>query len=304
VDAAIELFSGEFKEKAKEIWLVDPAPVVIGKLQAAVKKLDLFMQSQDLKFAPEEVANLKGDAARSIFINHFKEVQRLQTQLDQYTDLTPQDTASIEQILPQDQRQAFKSVYLETAQRLKEKQDKQKDKAEAEVQHPDFEFVLFASAVIDYDYIMNLLARYSEAKPGKQPMSREQLISLIQSDAKFIDERDDIAAFINTLKAGEGLSEQAIREGYEKLKAEKNARLLAEIASKHGLESTALQTFVDGIMQRMIFDGERLSDLLAPLKLDWKARSQKELALMGDLIPLLNKLARGREISGLGAYEQ
>ena len=47
-----------------------------------------------------------------------------------------------------------------------------------------------------------------------------------------------------------------------------------------------------------------LSDLLAPLGLGWKARSQKELALMEDLIPLLHKLAQGREISGLGAYEQ
>jgi type I restriction enzyme R subunit len=33
-------------------------------------------------------------------------------------------------------------------------------------------------------------------------------------------------------------------------------------------------------------------------------RTQAELALMDELIPLLKKLAQGREISGLGAYEQ
>jgi type I restriction enzyme R subunit len=60
---------------------------------------------------------------------------------------------------------------------------------------------------------------------------------------------------------------------------------------------------VDGILQRMIFDGEQLSDLLAPLELGWKARTQKELALMEDLIPLLHKHALGRDISGLGVYE-
>ena len=87
----------------------------------------------------------------------------------------------------------------------------------------DFEFVLFASAVIDYDYIMGLIARYSQQTPGKQKMTREQLIGLIQSDAKFMDERDDIADYIGTLKAGEGLSETAIREGYTRFKAEKNA---------------------------------------------------------------------------------
>jgi type I restriction enzyme R subunit len=60
----------------------------------------------------------------------------------------------------------------------------------------------------------------------------------------------------------------------------------------------------DTFHYRMIFDGEQLSDLLALQGLGWKARTQKELALMEDLIPLLHKLAQGREISGLGAYEQ
>lgn len=49
---------------------------------------------------------------------------------------------------------------------------------------------------------------------------------------------------------------------------------------------------------------KKLSDLLAPLELGWKARTRKELALMEDLILLLHKLAQGGEISGLGAYEQ
>ena len=66
-------------------------------------------------------------------------------------------------------------------------------------------------------------------------MSREQLIGLIQSDAKFMDERDDIAAYIGTLKAGEGLSEKAIRDGYQRFKAEKNAAG----TRRHRRESTA-----------------------------------------------------------------
>lgn len=303
VDQAITLFSGEHQEKAKEIWLVDPAPAVIGQLETAVGKLDAFMQSQGVAYAPEAVANLKGDVARGQFVNLFKEVQRLKTQLDQYTDLTPENAAAIDQAIPQEQLQAFRGVYLDTAQRLKAQQDKG-DAASVEVQQLDFEFVLFASAVIDYDYIMGLLARYTQEKPGKQKMSRDQLIGLIQSDAKFLDERDDIAAYINTLKVGEKLDEKAVREGYEAFKAEKSTNELVDVAAKHGLAAEALQAFVDGILRRMIFDGEQLSDLLAPLGLGWKARTRRELALMEDLIPLLHKLAQGREISGLGAYEE
>lgn len=305
VDAAIALFSGEAAaEKAREIWLVDKAPVVIQKLDAAVRRLDVFMTSQGLDCAPDAVANLKGDTARAAFIEHFKDVQRLKTQLDQYTDLTQENAAIIEQILPQETLMGFRGAYLETAQRLKAQQGKGADKPAPEVDQLDFEFVLFASAVIDYDYIMGLIARYSEAPPDKQKMGREELIGLIQSDAKFMEEGDDIAAYIATLKAGEGLSEQAIRDGYSRFKAEKNAAELAGIASKHGLATAALQAFVETILLRMIFDGEALTDLMEPLGLNWKTRRVKELDLMADLMPVLLKRAGGREISGLSAYEQ
>ena len=311
VDAAIALFSGEKSgEEARKIWLVDKAPVVIEKLDAAVTKLADFMQSQGLACTPEAVHSLKGDEARAAFIKNFKEVQRLKTQLDQYTDLTADNAAAIEHILPAENQQGFRGAYLETAQRLKQQQAQQ-DKAgqgaegnAADVDQLDFEFVLFASAVIDYDYIMGLMSRFSQQGSGtKQTMSREQLIGLIQADAKFMNERDDIAAYINTLKAGEGLSETAIREGYTRFKREKDSTELATIAAQHHLAPATLQAFLDSILQRMIFDGEALSDLMAPLDLGWKARAQAELALMKELVPLLTKRAQGREISGLSAYE-
>jgi type I restriction enzyme, R subunit len=307
VDAAIALFSGEKTgEQAREIWLVEKAPVVIQKLEAAVQKLDAFMKSQGLDCAPSAVANIKGDAAKIVFCERFKEVQRLKTQLDQYTDLTGENRAAIAQVLPEESLRGFKGQYLETAKKLKEQQGKGsvKDDTDDPVAQIDFEFVLFASAVIDYDYIMALIAKFSAKGPGKSKMTREQLIGLISADAKFMNERDDIAEYIGTLQAGEGLSETAIRDGYTRFKAEKNAKELAAIAQKHGLTTAALQTFVDGILDRMIFDGEQLGDLLAPLDLGWKARTQAELALMADLHPLLTKRAGGRDISGLSAYEQ
>jgi len=304
VDEAIQLFSGKYKDKAREIWLVDPAPAVIENLAAAVKNLDEFMQSQGLDYAPEEVPNLKGDAARSQFIELFKKVQRYKTQLDQYTDLTPEQTDRIDQVIPPDQLQAFRGVYLETALQLKNRQAKPEETTPPEVDQLDFEFVLFASVVIDYDYIMGLIARYTQEQPDQRQMSRDQLIGLIKSDAKFLEDVEDLADYIDTLPVDQALDEKAIRSGYEQFKAAKNSQDLAAMAIKHGLEPEALQAFVDSILQRMIFDGEALSDLMAPLELGWKARSQKELALMEDLIPLLHKLAQGREISGLKAYEQ
>ena len=305
VDDAIALFSGAKAEEARKIWLVDKAPVVIERLQEARQALDDFLKGQGLSGKPEDIANLKGDNARAAFIKRFKEVQRLQTQLEQYTDLTPEQRQTIETILPKDDLNAFRGQYLETAQRLRaQRETPGGSPPNPELDQLDFEFVLFASATIDYDYIMKLIADFSQKKPGKTSMTREQLISLIAADAKFIDERETITEYVQTLKAGEGLDEQAIRDGYQRFKAKKESAELAKIAAGHGLPPEALTGFVDGILGRMIFDGEQLTNLLEPLDLGWRERAQKELALMRDLVPLLKKRAAGRDISGLNAYEQ
>jgi type I restriction enzyme R subunit len=151
---------------------------------------------------------------------------------------------------------------------------------------------------------MGLLARFSQQTPGKHTMNREQLIGLIQADAKFIDERDTITDYVRTLQAGQGLDEREIRAGYHRFKSERQNAELAAVAEKHGLSLTVLQGFVDGILGRMIFDGEQLTGLMESLSLNWKARRVAELAFMEDLVPLLKKRASGRDISGLNAYEQ
>ena len=304
VDEAIALFSGEKTDNPKEIWLVDSAPKVIEKFQDAVQKLSEYMQSQGLECQAENVYSLQGDEARAGFINCFKEVQRYRTQLEQYTDINEQEKAKIEELLPEETLRSFRGAYIETAQQLRKQRETGKDyEVSPQVEDLDFEFVLFASAVIDYDYIMGLIARYTNSKNSKQRVTKEQLISLVASSANLIDERDDIREYIDSLDEVNGKTEQEIKEGYEAFKAEKYARQLASIADKHGITADSLREFVEQIMDRMIFDGEKLSDLLAPLELGWKARTKAELALMDDLVPLLKRLAAGREISGLSAYE-
>lgn len=303
VDKAIMLFSGENTGQAKEIWLVEPAPKVIERYAKAVDAMGQFMAQNELAAEPHAVYNLRGDTARIEFINRFKEVQRLKTQLDQYTDLTEAQQEQLETIMPEDRLRSFRSSYLETAKLFKAIQQKEGNNAPDDVQQLDFELVLFASALVDYDYIMGLIAKYTQNKPTKQKVSRSQIINMLSSNANMMDEQEDIVDYINQLDIGKGRTKAEIEAGYIHFKAEKNAKALARIAQKHGLETAALQTFTDEILARMIFDGEKLSDLLAPLELGWKARAQKETEIMAELAPFLNKLAAGRDISGLSAYE-
>ena len=303
VNQAITLFSGEEGGKAKEIWMVDPAPVVIDKYQEAVEKLGAFMQEHNLVNEPQEVYNLKGDADRIAFVKNFKEVQRLKTQLDQYTDLDETQQEQIEKILPKETLLEFRSSYLETAKQLREIQQKEGEDAPDDIQQLDFEFVLFASAVIDYDYIMSLIADSTQQKPSKQKMTKAQVIQLLKSNANLMDEEEDLTEYIEQVDWTTGQTAEELKKNFETYKVEKYDKELADIANKHGLQTADLKTFVEKIMSRMIFDGEKLTDLLEPLELSWKERRTKELALMEDLVPQLKKLAQGREISGLAAYE-
>lgn len=305
VDTAIRMFSGkEDRDRAKEIWLVDPATKVVEKYTEAVAQLETFMAGKGLACEPAQVANLKGDSAKAEFINHFKEVQKLKTQLEQYTDLDVDSKAIIEECLPTDTLRGFKAMYLDTALELRRKQGKTED-PNADVQQLEFDLVLFASTLIDYDYIMALIAKSTQSG-GKHKMTLEQIIDMISAHSNLEEENDDIKAYLEAnrdqLKAS-SFTDQQIREGYQAFKAQKAASALAGIADRHGLQTEALQAFVNTIIGRMIFDGEQLTDLLEPLELGWKQRRKAELALMEELAPYLNKLAGGREISGLNAYE-
>lgn len=304
VNQAIALFSGEKSEdKAIKIWMVDPAPIVIEEYKKAVETLGLFMEENDLVNDPSEVFNLRGDSAKIAFVKNFKEVQRLKTELDQYTDLDETQKDVIESILPTDRLLSFRSSYLETAKKFKAIQDKEGNNAPEDIQQLDFEFVLFASAVIDYDYIMNLVADNLQMKPSKQKMSKDEIIRLLSATANLMEEQEDLTDYINSLDWNKGQDVDKLQNGYQEFKEEKNDKTLANIASSHGLQTAHVKAFVSSILSRYIFDGEKLTDLLEPLELNWKERSIKEQEFMTAIIPLLKKQAQGKEISGLTAYE-
>ena len=153
------------------------------------------------------------------------------------------------------------------------------------------------------EFIRNLDRSAERVNLYDTKMTKEQLISLVSSSANLIDERDDIVAYIDSLDGVNGKTEQEIKDGYEVFKSEKFANELIAIAETHKLSVASLQSFVHTIVDRKIFDGEKLSELVAPLELGWKDRTKKETAIMTDLIPLLKRMAEGQKISGLSAYE-
>lgn len=150
---------------------------------------------------------------------------------------------------------------------------------------------------------MSLIADSTQQKPSKQKMSRSQIINLLKSHSNLMEEKEDFTDFIDQVDWSIGQTVEELKNNYDNFKIEKHEKELARIARDNGLQTKSLKSFVERIMERMIFDGEHLTDLLEPLELGWKERRTRELQLMEDLVPQLKKQAEGREISGLQPYE-
>ncbi|MBQ3657334.1 MAG: type I restriction endonuclease subunit R [Bacteroidales bacterium] len=304
-DEAIQLFSEGDKETIREVWLVEPAKNILQKYEEKVQDLKKLM-SWNEEINTDDIANLNTDGEKVAFIQAFKEVQRLKTQLSQYTDLTEDDKEKIESLIDDNDLCLLRGAYLDTARDLKRSSDTaHKEGKQSELDDIDFEFILFASVVVDYDYIMQLISQYT-GYHTKEKLTKDQLIARVRAAANLFDERDDIEEYINTLEVGDGINGktvQEIKDGYIAFKERKNNAAVAQIAETHGLAIEALKTFIKQILDRMIFDSDKLDDLLAPLNLGWREKAKKENQLMADLAPLLKTLANGKEISGLSAYE-
>ena len=305
VNQAIILFSGLEGDKAKEIWFVEEPEKVIAKYKEAVQKLEDFMQAQGLVCAPQEIPNLKGDEARIDFINIFKEIQGLKTKLGQYADLTEEQLSQIEACFPEEELRAFKTTYLDTAQNFR-KQAAQNPDTPEEIKELDFEFVLFASAMIDRDYIASLVSGYTQA-PKTFKVTPEQIIDIIGSNADMLEERDYLIEFVHLIlneskTKSVKIEKEEFHERYEvfrqaKIRAEKEA-----VCQEFNIAYDKLETFIARTVKRLILDTEDLEELLASEELGWKERGAKEKAIVVALAPLLKKLTKGKDISGLSAY--
>lgn len=301
VDIAMTRFSGADLDAVKKIWLVAPAEEVIQEYHAAIQALETTMHGHDVACTPDEVLNLSGADAQHDFLEAFKKVQGLKTHLDQYTDLTPEQKEEIAQDMDEDTLRAFRGAYLETAKRYKEQAQRlsPSDPKRQEIIDYDCELVLFASTLVDYDYIMNLISLYTRPTK-KQRMTKDQLLSTLTASAELIDEREYITAFIDTLEVGSSMTLDEVKEAYQVFKDQSvNAELL-KIAGDYEVDEPAFLAFVNESVRFARIDEDALNQLFAHL--GWKERKAKKESLMNTLVPYFKRLCGGRKVDGLSAY--
>ena len=308
LNTAVKLFSGE-RDKSKDaakIWLTKSAEEVVELLDVAVQRLYTMMKSHGLEPEPEEVPNLKGDAARADFVEIFKDVQRPILQLDQYIDIPPELQARIDAIMPPEKRLAFRTAYLELGRELRQKgaAESPDDASESTdvMQDIDFELVLFASAIIDYDYIISLIARMvNEEEPERREVTREEIVALLRSHSNLPEDREDILEFVRHPEVINGRTADEISDEFRRFREAKWHRQLQELAHRHGVDQGRLSDFIESTLDVMRYDDSHLSDLFTDEELGWRDRVTKKNALRADLVPLIRLRAAGQAIDNLPA---
>ena len=300
MDDAMVLFSGFDHDKGKEYWLVEPVESVVEKYKEAITQLQTVMNGMGLECKPEEVINIPQGENTGEFINAFKDVQRLALKLDQYVDMPEEMKDAIEAAMPEDTLQQFRTAYLDLARRRRnEKGSQSKEDPEDE---PDFELSLFSSTLVDYDYIMKLLAKYTDTHFEKVKITKEQLLDILSGSVDLMNERDYLKAFIEEeLHKGSGISEKEIRERYKAYKDKRFNQQIVDLASEYGIESAALETFVAETTKLRRLDEDALRELLNHID-GWKQRKAAKEGLLANLAPLFALLSGGNTIEGLNAY--
>lgn len=300
MDDAMVLFSGFDRDKGKEYWLVEPVESVVEKYKEAITQLQTVMNGMGLECKPEEVINIPQGENTGEFINAFKDVQRLALKLDQYVDMPEEMKDAIEAAMPEDTLQQFRTAYLDLARRCRN--DKGSQSKEEPEDEPDFELSLFSSTLVDYDYIMKLLAKYTDTHFEKVKITKEQLLDILSGSVDLMNERDYLKAFIEEeLHKGSGISEKEIRERYKAYKDKRFNQQIAALAAEYGIEPAALETFVAETTKLRRLDEDALRDLLSHID-GWKQRKAAKEGLLANLAPLFALLSGGNTIEGLNAY--
>jgi len=301
MEDAMVLFSGFDRDKGKEYWLVEPAEEVVEMFKEKIADLQTVMNGMGLDCTPEEVINIPQGENTNHFIEAFKDVQRLALKLGQYVDMPEELQAAIEEAMPEDTLQQFRTAYLDLARRTRSDEGHSKEYDDEDDDH-DFELSLFSSALVDYDYIMKLLARYTDTHFEKVKITKEQLLEILSGSVDLMNERDYLKAFIEEeLEKGSGLSETEIRQRYQAYKDKRFNQKIAALAKEYGIDTAALETFVSETAKLRRIDEDTLRELLNHID-GWKQRKATKEGLLAHLAPLFELLSGGNTIEGLNAY--
>jgi len=228
-DDAIALFSNK---GAKEIILMKPYEDYVSKFNEAFIEL--------IKIAPSvnDVDKLISEDDILLFIKAFRELMRLKNILDSFSDFNFNDLSMNEQ-----QYEDYKSKYLDLYEKVKNEKGVGSEKVSI-LEDVDFELELIHKDEINAAYILQLLARYKDAKGSDKEKQKENITNIINGNTKLRSKKELIEKFINENLMNITESESVEAE-FDKFWNKERVKAFDGLCEKENLHKEEVKNVVD-----------------------------------------------------------
>jgi type I restriction enzyme R subunit len=136
----------------------------------------------------DSVDDLKGDDERAVFVKTFRDLLRIKSSLETFADFSFDELGISEQ-----EFYDYQSKYLD----IHEDRKKHDPEAESILDQIDFELELTIRDIIDFDYILQLIAGLKNiSSPAVREKKTEEILKLFDRDVQLRKKKDLIRKFI------------------------------------------------------------------------------------------------------------
>ena len=237
VDEALRLFGNPEKND-----------VVLKRKYDEVKKefIEKLSKFKELYPTPTDVANIKSEEEKVEFVKTFRDLLKLKSSLETYTEFSFDDVG-----IEEEEWFDYISVYLDLYNEAKSENE------DAPIKEIDFSIELIRSDLINYDYIIKLLGELKEDSlilSDEYEKKKENFLKQLHRDIKLRDKKELIEEFIeNRLQS---TPKEKIKDEFELFWDSKKAEKLKELAK----EINANEEKLKELIKEYEFRGKILND--------------------------------------------
>lgn len=168
---------------------------------------DALHKLREYTLTPDDVDALEGDTQKIEFVNRFRKVAKFLLYLQNFCEFSFPITLK-DDISPNEYN-SFKSRYIDIYNEFKKKPNKTSVIADV-----TFDIELVQTDKVDVDYILSLLRKMGDEKPGTKSMAVSSILAILRrsTDPILVSKRELLEAFITnvfpTLEEGDSVDEK------------------------------------------------------------------------------------------------
>ncbi|MCX6756189.1 MAG: hypothetical protein NTX85_02525 [Candidatus Nomurabacteria bacterium] len=256
-DTEIQVFANSLKDKALALFGNENAKEVVFKKPYEVQKKEFEEKLKQLKEkAPSvfSVDELQGEEEKAEFITTFRDLLRIKSSLETFAEFSFSDVGITEQ-----EFYDYQSKYLD----IYEERKNYEAGAESILDQIDFEIELTVRDVINFDYIIQLIAGLKNiTSDALRKKKTEEILHVFDGDVQLRKKKDLIKKFIEENLPHIDKSEN-VEKAFGEFWASERSNALKEIAESDNISVEKIEQLIgEYLYTQRLPQGQDIVDLL------------------------------------------